>query len=228
MTSNPETRSEVSLDEAEFFRSLPPALLQQVRPQVRERGYLRRKVLFREGQPAEFLWAVRRGEVRIVKTTPDARVMTLENIHPGEIFGAVAALEGSTYPATAETVTDCAVWRLSRVSLLGLVRANPALSRDILAIIARRLRGAHSRLRSVAYDPAEARLAQALLRAARDGEAHVTRRELAEDAGTTVETAIRVLRRLEREGVVRGEVNHLGILDEEQLRRVAGQEPGDS
>ena len=227
MTSKLETRPEVSLAEAEFFRSLAPELLEQVRPQVRERGYLRRKVLFREGQPAEFLWAVRRGEVRIVKTTADARVITLENIHPGEIFGAVAALEGSTYPATAETTTDCSVWRLSRVSLLGLVRMNPALSREILAIIARRLRGAHARLRSVAYDPAEARLAQALLRVACNGEAHVTRRELAEDAGTTVETAIRVLRRLEREGILRGEVNHLGILDETELRRLAGQGAGD-
>lgn len=203
---------------------MAPSRLEQVRLQVRERAYLRRKVLFREGQPAEFLWAVRRGEVRIVKTTPDGRVMTLETIHPGEIFGAVAALEGSTYPATAETTVDSAVWRLSRVGLLGLVQADPSLSREILAIIARRLRGAHDRLRSVAYDPAEARLAQALLRAVRDGEAHVTRRELAEAAGTTVETAIRVLRRLEREGIVHGDVNHISIVDASSLRRVAGHE----
>jgi CRP-like cAMP-binding protein len=220
------TAVEVALAEAEFFRSLPPERLAQVRLQVRERAYPRRKVLFREGQPAEFLWAVRRGEVRIVKTTPDGRVITLESIHPGEIFGAVAALEGSTYPATAETTADSVVWRLSRVSLLALVKVEPALSREILAIIARRLRGAHVRLRSTAYDPAEARLAQALLRATREGEAHVTRRELAEDAGTTVETAIRVLRRLEREGIVRGEVNRLDLLDEARLRRVAGLDEG--
>lgn len=221
-----EAQTEVSLAEAEFFRSLPPERLEQLLPQVRERSYLRRKLLFREGQPAEFLWAVRRGEVRIVKTTRDGRVMTLELIRPGEIFGAVAALEGNAYPATAETTTDCSVWRLSRVGLLALVRADPGLSREILAIIARRLRGAHERLRSVAYDPAEVRLAQALLRVARDGEAHVTRRELAEAAGTTVETAIRVLRRLERESVLRGDVNRLAILDLRQLQRVAGLDDG--
>jgi len=218
---------DVSLAQAEFFRSLPPERLEQVRLQVRERAYPRRKVLFREGQPAEFLWAVRKGEVRIVKTTADGRVMTLETIHPGEIFGAVAALEGSTYPASAETTVDSTVWRLSRVGLLGLVRADPSLSREIIAIIARRLRGAHSRLRSVAYDPAEARLAQALLRAVRDGEAHVTRRELAEEAGTTVETAIRVMRRLEKDGLIHGDVHQIRIVDEIELRRVAGQDDGE-
>jgi CRP-like cAMP-binding protein len=216
-----DSGSEVSLAATEFFRSLGRERLEHVQLQVRERAYPARKVLFREGQPAEFLWAVRRGEVRIVKNTSDGRVMTLETIHPGEIFGAVAALEGSSYPAGAETTLDSVVWRLSRVELVGLVRSDPGLSREILSIVARRLRGAHARLRSIAYDSAEARLAQALLRAVRDGEAHVTRRELAEAAGTTVETAIRVIRRLEREGIVRGEVHHLCILDEPALRRAA-------
>lgn len=218
---------DVSLAQTEFFRSLSPERLEQVRLQVRERAYPRRKVLFREGQPAEFLWAVRKGEVRMVKTTADGRVMTLETIHPGEIFGAVAALEGNAYPASAETTVDTVVWRLSRVGLLGLVRSDPTLSREIIAIIARRLRGAHTRMRSIAYDPAEGRLAQALLRAARNGEAHVTRRELAEEAGTTVETAIRVMRRLEKEGVVRGDVHQIRILDEAELSRLAGEGDGD-
>ena len=223
-----EPELEVALEEVEFFRSLSPDRLQLVRQQLRERRYPRRKALFREGQPAEFLWALRAGEVRILKTSGDGRVLALETIRPGEIFGAVAALEGTAYPASAETTTESTIWRLSRTALLALVRQDPGLSREILAIIARRLRGAHVRLRSVAYDPAEVRLAQALLHAAQQDEATVTRRELAETAGTTVETAIRVMRRFEREGLVRGEVNHIVILDARSLRRLAGEEPAGS
>ncbi len=212
---------QVKLEEAEFFRSLTLQRLEQVRLQVRERRYPARKVLFREGEPAEFLWALRAGEVRILRTTGDGRVMALETIQPGEIFGAVAALEGNAYPATAETTVESAVWRLPRISLLGLLRTEPHLTREILSIVARRLRGAHTRLRSLAYDPADVRLAQALLRSARDGEAHVTRRELAEAAGTTIETAIRVLRRFEQAGLVKGEVHHVHILDGDGLGAVA-------
>jgi len=50
----------------------------------------------------------------------------------------------------------------------------------------------------------------------------VTRRALAEAAGTTVETAIRVLRRFEREGLLHGEIGLLRILDVAALRRIAG------
>ena len=219
-----ERGPQVKIEDAEFFRSLTPQRLEQVRLQVRERRYPSRKVLFREGEPAEFLWALREGEVRILRTTSDGRVMALEAIQPGEIFGAVAALEGNTYPATAETTVESAVWRLPRVALLGLLRSEPHLTREILAIVARRLRGAHTRLRSLAYDPADVRLAQALLRSARGDEAHVTRRELAEAAGTTIETAIRVLRRFEQAGLVKGEVHHVHILDATGLGAVAKNE----
>ena len=64
-----ERGPQVKIEDAEFFRSLTPQRLEQVRLQVRERRYPSRKVLFREGEPAEFLWALREGEVRILRTT---------------------------------------------------------------------------------------------------------------------------------------------------------------
>jgi len=62
----------------------------------------------------------------------------------------------------------------------------------------------------------------ALLRAAPGGEAQVTRRALAETAGTSVETAIRVIRRLEVAGIVSGDVGRVRIIDEGILRKIAG------
>jgi CRP/FNR family transcriptional regulator len=97
---------------------------------------------------------------------------------------------------------------------------------EILQVISRRLHEAHSRLASFAHDPAPRRLARALLRAAHAGAAQVTRRALAEASGTTVETAIRVLRRFEREGIIRGEVGRVHVVDTEALRRIAGDPLG--
>lgn len=209
------------LEESEFFRSISPARLRQLQPYVRERHYRRHQILFQEGQPAEFLWVLHSGQVRILKTAGDGSVTTLETIRPGELFGAVAALEQRGYPATAEASCDSAVWRLSRVNLLGVLRDEPLLTREILRIVAQRLRGAHDRLRSFAHDHSDARLARALLAASVDGEARVTRRELAEAAGSTVETAIRVLRRFERAGLIHGAVSLIRIADREALERLA-------
>jgi CRP/FNR family transcriptional regulator len=151
-------------------------------------------------------------------------VTTLEVLQPGEIFGAMSALvEAEPYPATAEAVTDATAWVLARRELLRLLTEEPRLGNEILTVVSRRLHAAHERLRAFAHDPAPARLARELLRVARAGEARVTRRALAEAAGTTVETAIRVLRRFHQKGLIRGEVGRVHVLDERELSRVAGE-----
>jgi CRP-like cAMP-binding protein len=213
--------SEIPLEQAEFFRALGPERLASTRMVLRSRRFQRGRVVYHEGQPAEFLWVVRTGEVRLYKGSGDGRVTTLEVLHPGEMFGAVSALDSERYTASAEAVSDGTAWCLPRRVLLGLVADVPAAALEILVVTSRRLREAHERLRSFAHDPAPARLAQALLRRTQLGEAHVTRRALAEAAGTTVETAIRVLRRFEREGIVEGEVGRVRVVDEAALRKIA-------
>jgi CRP-like cAMP-binding protein len=215
------TGDEILLEKAEFFRALTPEHRERVEPLLVEKRILRGRVLFFEGKPAEYLWAIRRGEVRLYKSSSDGRITTLETIGPGGIFGAVSALEAGTYPASAEGVADGIAWCLPRNTFLRLLAEEPWLAVEILRVVTHRLHDARERVRSFAHDSAPSRLAQALLRAAHDGEAKVTRRALAEAAGTTVETAIRVLRGFERDGIVHGNVGRVSVLDEAALRKIA-------
>jgi CRP-like cAMP-binding protein len=177
-------------------------------------------MVFREAQPADFLWVLRSGAVRLIKTSPNGRVTTLETISAGELFGALDA--GDVYPASAEVIREGQAWCIPRRVVSGLLLEHPELGLEILGVVSRRLRAAHERLRSFAHDAVQTRLAQVLLEAARGGDAHITRRALAEAAGTTVETAIRVLRRFEREGLIAGEVGLIHVVDAARLRRIAG------
>jgi CRP-like cAMP-binding protein len=210
-----------TLQEAEFFRALTPNQLERVLPQVRERSFERAKVLYFAGTPADSLWCVKTGEVRLYKSSSDGRITSLEILGPGEVFGAVSALDQDEYPVSAEGVTAGTVWCLPRAEFLRLLSEAPSLNRELLQIITRRLRGAHERVRSFAHDPAPARLAQALLRAIHGGEATVTRKDLAEAAGTTVETAIRVLRTFERNGIIEGSVGRIAVINQAALEHVA-------
>lgn len=214
--------TEVALEGIEFFRALKPDLRARIGPLLVEKRFSRGRVLFFEGEPAEYLWGIRQGQVRLYKSSAGGRITTLETLGPGEIFGAVSALEEGTYPAGAEGVTDGVAWCLPRNAFLRLLVDDPWLTVEILRVVTHRLCDARERVRSFAHDPAPSRLAQALLRAARDGEARVTRRALAEAAGTTVETAIRVLREFEREKIIRGEVGRVCVLDQPALLRIAG------
>ena len=216
----PEPAGAIPIERAELFRKLPPERIERLCPVLRERRLPRHRVVFREGEPAEFLWVLRSGVVRLFKSSPSGRVTTLETIGAGELFGALDA--GEVYPASAEALTDASAWCLPRRVVVGLLLEHPELALEILRVVARRLREAHERLRSFAHDLVPRRLARALLESARDEEARVTRRSLAEAAGTTVETAIRVLRRFEREGLIRGEIGLVHLTDVAGLHRIAG------
>jgi len=220
----PGAAVETEIADAEFFRALTPEQMARVRPQIRKRPVWRGRVLFFEGRPADALWMVERGEVRLYKSSADGRITTLETLGPGQVFGALSALEEEGYPASAEGSSDGVAWQLPRAVFLRLLREDARLAVEVLRIVSARLRDAHDQLRSLAHDPAPARLARALLRATHAGEAHVTRRALAESSGTTVETAIRVLRRFEIEGIVQSTVGHVHVVDEAALRRLAGEE----
>jgi len=212
---------EIEIEKAELFRVLPAEDLRKLRSRLHRVSFERQHVLYFENTLADRLWVVQAGQVRLYKSSPNGSLTTLDVLGPGEAFGAISALETDVYPASAEAVTDCTVWWLSRERFLRLLSEQPRISTEILQILSRRLREAHDRLRAFAHDPAPARLAAALLRASTAGEARVTRRALAEAAGTTVETAIRVLRRFQRDGLVEGHVGRIQIVDEPALRALA-------
>jgi CRP/FNR family transcriptional regulator len=214
--------AESGLRDVELFRVLPPERLRDLRPRLREKSFRREAVLYYEGHPADALWIVRSGQVRLYKSSGDGSLTTLDLLAKGEAFGALSALESEAYPTSAEAVTDGSAWCLPRASFVRLLEQEPRLAVEVLRILSRRLRDAQERLRSLAHDPAPARLAAALLRAAdAAGDAHVTRRALAEEAGTSVETAIRVMRRFERDGLVRGRVGGIQVVDARGLREAS-------
>ncbi len=207
-----------------FFRSLTAEQQSRLASRTTRKRLAPHQVVFLEGQPAEHAWVCTRGRIRLYKSSAEGRITTLEVLEAGEVFGAISALHDPDYPVSAEAVTDAEVCGLPKAMILRLIEENPALALEILEIVSHRLRAAHERVRAFATDPAPARLAQALLRAAPEGEAQVTRRDLAEASATTVETAIRVLRRFERAELVRGAVGSIRVLDRGRLERIAAGE----
>jgi CRP-like cAMP-binding protein len=218
-----------TFDTLKGFRTLGPAARKQVAAATREERASPGKVLFLEGEAADSLWAVKAGLVHIVKSGPEGRTVVLEVIPPGELFGAVVALDNRPYPATAVAAEDSVVWRLPASLARQLCQTHPTLRSAILEQVTSRLRAAHERLRSVALERVEQRLARTVLALVEkigepsDGgtNLNVTRQELADMVGTTVETAIRVTSRWQRAGFVNSARHRLMITDPTSLARIA-------
>ncbi len=224
-----------TFDSLKGFRTLSLADRELVAAATREQRAEAGKVLFHEGQPADTMWAVKDGLVHIIKYGPDGREFVLEVIPPGELFGAVVALENRPYPASAVAAEPSVVWRLPASLARDLCRKHPTLRSAILDQVTSRLRNAHDRLRSVALERVEQRLARMLLALAdkigqqKDGVmvVNVTRQELADMIGTTVETTIRITSKWQQAEIISSSRNQLGLTDPSALRRVAtGDNPG--
>lgn len=217
------------MDELPGFRTLPPTERALVKDAVREVALPKGALAFSEGQPSTHVWAVREGLVHIVKSGPGGREIVLEVIPPGELFGAVVALEDRPYPGSAIAAEATTAWRVPAQLVREICQRHPTLRSAILALVTTRLRSAHERLQSVALEPVEQRLARMLLALApKIGRREngvtvlpVTRQELADMVGTTVETAIRITSKWHKAGIVRSGRNALALADLAALRVLA-------
>jgi CRP/FNR family transcriptional regulator len=214
------------LEQTALFRLLGPARMPRIRPHVRTTRFREGEYLYYEGAPAEYLYALASGELRTSKSHAAGRVIELERLHPGDLFGLAALSPSGSHAESAQGVGPGEAWRVPRRVVQSVLAEDPAIARGLLAIVAERLQQAHDRLCSFASDSVTARMARVLLETPNGERLETKRRILGEAAGTTVETAIRVLRSFERAGWIEGGVGWVRLLDRGALERVArGESP---
>lgn len=173
------------------------------------------------GKPARELWVLLEGRVRVCRPLGNGSSVSLEVMLPGEAFG-LPALACWRYPSDIEAAEDSLVAALPRAAVLAEMERFPSLSRAVLETLGRRLAFLEAQV-SLARRPVATRVAAALAYlGAKFGRAiPLTRAEIGALAGTTPESAIRVLKRFEREGLVASARVGLRLIDPEALRRRA-------
>lgn len=175
----------------------------------------RGEVLFRQGSPARYFYALREGRLKLTRLTTDGQLALLRVVGPGEAVGGIAALGDRIYPVSAEAMADCRVLAWSGKAMDRLLRAHPQLAINLIDLLAERLHEMQARYQELATSQVEQRLARLLLRLVqqlgrrtKDGvliDMRLTRQELAEMSGTTLFTASRLLSRWQEAGVIRTE-----------------------
>jgi CRP-like cAMP-binding protein len=216
------------LRQSPVFTGLPTREVEALGAVAIEETYRARDFVFMEGDPARWFCLVKTGRVKIVRHSKTGKDVVLELVGPGEIFGGVAVFERRPYPAAAQAAEPTVVVKVPADAVNALAERHPSLIKELALMIGRRLRQAHDSVKSLAVDPVEARLAAVLLRLAeREGTRgkqgltlpfHLTRQSLADMTGTTVETAIRIVSRWLKEGLLADDGARLRVLDVEALR----------
>jgi CRP/FNR family cyclic AMP-dependent transcriptional regulator len=178
-----------------------------------------------EGDPAEAMYVVGAGRVKISRISAGGREQVLNIIGPGGHFNTVPIFDGGPCPANAEALSDVELLRLPRDPLLQVVDAHPALARALLREFTGRLRHLVDLVDTLALHTVQGRLAGLLLEQAEAAERGepiypLTQAEMAARLGTVREMIGRTLKSFEALGLIRMDRGAIALLDREGL---AGQ-----
>ncbi len=195
--------------------------------------YSKGEYIFMECDPPKKLYIVTSGEVKLLKQTESGREMIVELIYPGELFGDEAVFDGEPYPMTAQALENTELLSIKRGDFLSFLREYPDLALEFLAEFAARLRLAQNTIRALAAERVEWRVARVLLLLMRkvgvpgaDGltiDLPITRQDIADMAGTTVETTIRVISNFKKLGICETDRGKIIITDRERLEEMVSE-----
>jgi CRP/FNR family transcriptional regulator len=219
-----------------LFTHLSDRERRKIAGEVVETCYKKGEYIFREGDPAETFHILKSGSVKCVKTSPDGKEVTIKVLMPGDLFCCDAAvLDGAVHPGCAQPMGDVHVLALSKKAYFGMLRRNPDAAMEVIQYLGKRLHEAQENAKVLALNPADQRLASLLANLAeRTGvresggirlTVRLTRQDLANMVGITVETAIRVMSRFKRQRLVSGMAKNLMILDLAKLKQLAEPSP---
>lgn len=191
---------------------LPEELRAALREIGRPRDYARGDVLLAQGDRSRTLRVILTGRAKLVRDLAGGRAVVLALLGPGEFCGTIPALSDLPSDAAIVALGPLTVLEIDRDPFVALIAARPTALGELLPVLTGRLTECRNCLVEMSGERVEPRLAALFLRLADESgiatpegvriPVRLSRQELADFAGTTLETAIRILSRWQKSGIV--------------------------
>jgi CRP-like cAMP-binding protein len=216
-----------NLKKIDLFKNLSDEELKELEPYLVLTAFKKKEEIFTEGDQPEWFYIVSKGKIKITKLSHEGKEIILELISPTDIFGGVAVLRNFPYPANAVAMEDSDVIKITRKNLMRLVDRFPNLMYCIALQLGDRMKSSYDSLKNIALERVEARIAALLLKLAnkvgnetREGIAidmRLTKQDIADMVGTTVETSIRTFSKFKKQGLLSDREGRIIIKDRDGL-----------
>lgn len=173
------------------------------------KNYPKGTVLFSEGDTARYYFQVETGQVKTNNFNDDGREFIQGIFTHGDSFGEPTLLNGHTYPASAETITDAKVYTLAKQAFFEMLYDKPETAIALCKRLADRLYYKAMIASEIAAQDPEHRLLKLIdflkyevgkCTAGEQYNVTLTRQQLADLTGLRVETVIRTVKMLEKKG----------------------------
>jgi CRP-like cAMP-binding protein len=212
-----------------LFQCLSDEELRLLAERFIERRLRPGQLIFYQGDPADSLYLVGDGRVRVFVTSEAGEVMVLATLQAGDIFGEIALIDGGTRSASAESLGQSTLLSLTRSVFLDLVHENPRLTDALLESLGGFVRRLTEHSADLVFLDLPGRLAKYLLglvqeKGGSEGEPvelelELTQTELAAMVGGSRQSVNQILHSFERRGYLEVKGRHMVVKRPDLLRR---------
>ena len=187
----------------QIFRDLSPSETRKLASYATPVVFKKGTFIFKDGDPANLFYIVHEGLVQVYKTSSSGKNITFTIATRGDTLNA-SALSVESYFVSTQAMDDVTVLRIGRKEFLAFVSRHSNVAMGIIALMAQRLNREYEKIVDIVGEEVELRLVHSLYTlASKFGTTlSLTRQQLANFAGTTTETTIRVLSKLKKKGVI--------------------------
>lgn len=168
------------------------------------------EVIFSENQFPHSIYALVDGKVKISKIGDEGKEQIVRFAKSGDLMGYRALLSGEKYRASATALSNLKVCIIPKSNFLKILENNRTLSLELLQTLSSDLRNAENRILSISQKTVKERVAETLVLLYHEFghnendsiDVKLTRKEIGNIAGSTIETTIRTLSDLKKEGLI--------------------------
>ena len=214
-----------------FFQKLDHEALREVNEYFRASHFQKGEVIYYQEEAASLLRIVVFGHIKLIHHTEDGKDILTDLLQPGEYFGSLPVMGDEVYHETAYAHTTCCVLSTGHREFQSILENRPGVAVKLLEITSGRLRKSQEDLLQLSTLPVKQRLASILLQLSEKfGEddtngfllqTPLSRKDLADMAGTSAETASRIMSSFQEDGLITTGRQWVAITDMNKLIKSA-------
>jgi CRP-like cAMP-binding protein/CheY-like chemotaxis protein len=192
------------------------------------RSYKKKSEVFREGDYPLYLFCVIKGKIKTFKTNDNGKELIINIYDKNDYLGYVDLLQESNYTESASAMEDCEICLIPKNDFNNLVHKNRHVAQKFIQLLSNKIKTNEEQLLKLAYNSVRKRISEALLKfhshLVKEGTVSnnmkISREDLSNVAGTSLETAIRTLSDFKDEKLIEIESGKITILNLEKLKRL--------
>lgn len=188
------------------------------------------KLIYKEGNFSKGAYILRKGKIKIYQTNKEGKEQLVYIYRKGEIMGYRPLLCEEPHPVSASALEDCVISFIPKKHFLHALSESPILNRRLLTNLSHEFTVWVNKISIFAQQPVKERVAISLLilnekyRNTEKGgpvTINLSREDIANYVGTTIETLVRILRYFKDEKIIETKGRKIVILNPKQLEKIA-------